>query len=103
MSVLSKVGKIPWRRAWKPIPVFLTGEPHGQRSLLQSTGLQRAGVTEHARPEQQVSFSITTPMQVSLVWPAGGHGQSLDMWVLPVPPEALSVESAWKFKIVREG
>ena len=25
--------KIPWRRAWQPIPVFLPGESHGQRSL----------------------------------------------------------------------
>ena len=23
------VGKIPWRRAWQPTPVFLTGEFHG--------------------------------------------------------------------------
>ena len=27
------VGKIPWRRAWQPTPVFLPGECHGQRSL----------------------------------------------------------------------
>ena len=27
------VGKIPWRRKWKPIPVFLSGEFHEQRSL----------------------------------------------------------------------
>ena len=27
------VGKIPWRRAWQPNPVFLPGESHGQRSL----------------------------------------------------------------------
>ena len=27
------IGKIPWRRAWWPIPVFLPGESHGQRSL----------------------------------------------------------------------
>ena len=27
------VGKIPWRRAWQPSPVFLPGEFHGQRSL----------------------------------------------------------------------
>ena len=27
------VWKIPWRRAWKPTPVFLPGEFHGQRSL----------------------------------------------------------------------
>ena len=39
------VGKIPWRRAWQPIPVFLPGEspwteePGG----LQSTGSQRIG------------------------------------------------------------
>ena len=28
------VGKIPWRRKWEPIPVFLPGEVHGQRSLV---------------------------------------------------------------------
>ena len=27
------VGKILWRRAWQPTPVFLPGESHGQRSL----------------------------------------------------------------------
>ena len=27
------VGKIPWGRGWLPIPVFLPGEFHGQRSL----------------------------------------------------------------------
>ena len=27
------IGKIPWRRKWKPTPVFLPGESHGQRSL----------------------------------------------------------------------
>ena len=27
------VRKIPWRRAQQPTPVFLPGEPHGQRSL----------------------------------------------------------------------
>ena len=27
------VGKIPWRRAWQPTPVFLPRESHGQRSL----------------------------------------------------------------------
>ena len=27
------VGKIPWRRKWQPIPVFWTGELHGQRRL----------------------------------------------------------------------
>ena len=32
--VQARVRKIPWRRAWKPTPVFLPGESHGQRSLV---------------------------------------------------------------------
>ena len=28
------VGKILWRRKWQPIPVFVPGEFHGQRSLV---------------------------------------------------------------------
>ena len=28
------IEKIPWRRAWQPTPVFLTGESHGQRRLV---------------------------------------------------------------------
>ena len=28
------VGKIPWRRAWQPTPVFLPGKFHEQRSLV---------------------------------------------------------------------
>ena len=27
------VGKIPWRRAWQPTPVFLPGEFYGQKNL----------------------------------------------------------------------
>ena len=28
------VRKIPWKREWQPTPVFLPGEPHGQRTLV---------------------------------------------------------------------
>ena len=28
-----RVGKIPWRSAWQPTPVFLPGESREQRSL----------------------------------------------------------------------
>ena len=37
------VGKIPWRRAWQPTPVFLPGElPWIEKpGRLQSMGLQR--------------------------------------------------------------
>ena len=29
-----RVRKTPWRKAWQPTPVFLSGEAHGQRSLV---------------------------------------------------------------------
>ena len=32
--VRSLVGKIPWKRAWEPTPVFFPGDFHGQRSLV---------------------------------------------------------------------
>ena len=38
------VRKIPWSRKWQPTPVFLPEKSHEQR--LQSTGLQRVGMTE---------------------------------------------------------
>jgi len=43
-------GKIPWRRAWQPIPVFLPGESHGQRSLVgySSKGRKELDITEHS-------------------------------------------------------
>ena len=31
---LMGLGKIPWRRAWQPTPAFLSGESHGQKSLV---------------------------------------------------------------------
>ena len=31
------IGKIPWRRNWQPTPVFLPGESHEQRSLVELT------------------------------------------------------------------
>ena len=33
----------PWRSKWQPSSIFLPGEFHGQRSLVQSIGSQRAG------------------------------------------------------------
>ena len=42
------VRKIPWRRKWQPIPVFLPGEFHGQRSLADYSpwGRQESDMTE---------------------------------------------------------
>ena len=48
------VGKIPWRRAWKPTPVFSPGEPHEWSSLVGCSpqGHKKSNAseaTEHAR------------------------------------------------------
>ena len=47
-----QVGKIPWRRAWQPTPVFLPGECHGQRSLVSYSpwGCQGSDTTEATQP-----------------------------------------------------
>jgi len=42
--VQSQGGKIPWRRKWQPIPVFLPGETHGEEpGGLHSMGSHRVG------------------------------------------------------------
>ena len=46
------VGKIPWRRARQPTPVFLPGESHGQRSLVGNSpqGHKESDITEATQP-----------------------------------------------------
>ena len=56
MRVWFWVGKIPWRREWPPTPVFLPGEPHGQRSL---AGYSPWGRTESDMTEQLSSLDPT--------------------------------------------
>ena len=40
------VEKIPWRRKWLPIPVFLPGKFHGQRSLVGYSPWGHKGLAE---------------------------------------------------------
>ena len=42
------IGKIPWRKAWQPTPVFLPGESHGQRNLVgySTKGCKESDTTE---------------------------------------------------------
>ena len=53
------VGKIPWRRARQPTPVFLAGEFLGQRSLAGDYpwGLQRVG---HNRVTTTFTFMVVS-------------------------------------------
>ena len=49
-------GKIPWRRAWQPTPVFLPGESQGQRNLVgyNPWGCRESDMTE------QLTFHFTS-------------------------------------------
>ena len=67
------VGKIPWRREWQSIPVFLPGESHGQRSLAGYSpwGHKELDTTERLTHTPETFFykmcrtSMTTHMQQS--------------------------------------
>ena len=55
----------PWRREWQPTPVFLPGEPLGQRSRasLQSMGLQKVDTTEQLILSLSISYHILNRCQ----------------------------------------
>ena len=57
------VGKIPWRRVWQPTPVSLTGQSHGQRSLV--------GYSLRGHKESDTTEQMSTHTQLymhSLCW-----------------------------------
>ena len=53
------VGKTPWRRAWQPTPLFLLGEPRGQRSLAGDSpwGLTEFDTTELLNDNENDAYS----------------------------------------------
>ena len=67
------VANIPWRRAWKPTPVFLPGESHGQRSLVGTVhGVAKSDTTEGlintAQPNYKVFILSHSASQSSHLW-----------------------------------
>ena len=57
------VGKTSQRRAWQPIPVFLPGESHGQRSLV--------GYTPWGHKEPDITLHDTKKSDTMSVWSEG--------------------------------
>ena len=55
------VRKIPWRRKWQPIPVFLPGKSNGQRSL--------AGYSPWSGEESDTTEWLSTPAGMQGMWP----------------------------------
>ena len=65
------VGKISWRRAWPPTPVFLPGEPHGQGAWQAAVhGSRRVDTTDQAHSSVCVNPDLIYP---SLLFPFGNH------------------------------
>ena len=48
-------GKIPWRRAWQPTPVFLPRESHGQKSL--------GGYSPWGRKESNATWQLNNTLR----------------------------------------
>ena len=68
------VRKISWSRSWKPTPVFLPGEPHGQRSLVGRNpwGRKEPDMAEHAQNQSTVGiyYKLAQGAQLgALLWP----------------------------------
>ena len=53
------VRKTPWRRAWKPTPIFLPGESHGQRSLVGYSPQRRKELDTNERPHLLSFFQFS--------------------------------------------
>ena len=116
------VGKIPWRRARQPTPVFLPGESHGQRSLVGYSpwGHKESDTneaTEHAQGSKKmlellcpvrwqwadVQFlfweSLVLPKSNSLTW-LDGITNAMDM-NLGKLQEVVRVRKAWHAAVHR--
>ena len=63
------VRKIPWRREWQLIPVFLPGEAHWQRSLVgYSPWGQESEVTRRLTHIFSIIFLFSTSFVFTLTW-----------------------------------
>ena len=86
-----RVGKISWRRARQPTPVFLPRESHGQRSLAGYIpwGCKESDTTEHARMcECSVWTLYSTPLYI-YIWiynlmPVLWSQESQEGWVAQI-------------------
>ena len=63
---------MPWRRKWQPIPVFLPGESHGQRSLAGQRnlagyspwGLKESDMTKQLDNNNKICCEFFCPLAV---------------------------------------
>ena len=78
-QVWSWVKNIPWRREWQPVPVFLPGKFHGQKSL---AGCSLWGCKELDMTEQLYTQAIRTKEAIHLIFGIWEFAQSMKkLWV----------------------
>ena len=71
VSSIPPVGKVSWRRAWQPTPLFLPGECHGQGTLAGYSPWAHkesdiTGVTEYTcTPDRWVLLLLLFPLRSS--------------------------------------
>ena len=89
------VGKITWRRKWQPIPVFLPGKSHGQRSLsgYSPWACKDSDMTEpsmhthtHTHTPQVLVSACGVPWTGIRLMPPALGAQSLRHWAAGVVP-----------------
>ena len=85
------VGKISWRRKWRPTPVLLPGESHGRRSLVGPPGCKELDTTE------QLHFHFIY-FKEGILSSAGAHIKMLTLeWVLKGIPVRWSWTTRWRW------
>ena len=79
-DVGSTPGLIPWRRAWQPTPVLVSGESHGQRSL--------GGYSPWSCRVGDGSGFQCTSLDIGMGWEGVGRVLCIseDLWVQLVGP-----------------
>ena len=79
------VGNIPWRREWEPTPVFLPGEPHGQRNL---AGFSPWGHKESDTTEQLTLHYTCGPNGKEPICQCRRHKRcGFNPWIRKIPLE----------------
>ena len=59
-------GTIPWRRAWQPTPVFLAGEPHGQRAMVHRVVKSQTRLKRLSTHTQEKKDHVTALRELQL-------------------------------------
>ena len=77
---LTPGGKIPWRRKWKPTPVFLPGKFHGQRSLANHSprGHNVSDITEQLSMRAHM-LGLSLPAEITHLLSGLNEAQVLDV------------------------